>query len=56
MRIPWFKIILFLCLWYEIAVELRELASRAQSLLTKLADSGLMTAEEVSEQKRRFTW
>jgi len=40
----------------EIAVELRELASRAQSLLTKLADSGLMSAEEVTEQKRRFTW
>ena len=35
----------------EIAVELRELASRAQSLLAKLADSGLMTAEEVTEQK-----
>jgi PPE-repeat protein len=40
----------------EIAVELRELASRAQSLLAKLADSGLMTAEEVTEQKQRFTW
>ncbi len=40
----------------EIAVELRELASRAQSLLAKLADSGLMSAEEVTEQKRRFTW
>jgi PPE-repeat protein len=40
----------------EIAVELRELASRAQSLLAKLADSGLMTAEEVTQQKRRFTW
>ena len=38
----------------EIATELRELASRAQSLLAKLADSGLMTAEEVTEQKRRF--
>ncbi|HZC89435.1 MAG TPA: hypothetical protein VE400_01970, partial [Mycobacterium sp.] len=38
----------------EIATELRELATRAQSLLTKLADSGLMTAEEVTEQKRRF--
>ena len=38
----------------EIAVELRELASRAQSLLAKLADSGLMTAEEVTAQKRRF--
>jgi PPE-repeat protein len=40
----------------EIATELRELANRAQSLLAKLADSGLMTAEEVTEQKRRFTW
>jgi PPE-repeat protein len=38
----------------EIAIELRELATRAQSLLTKLADSGLMTAEEVTEQRRRF--
>ena len=38
----------------EIATELRELANRAQSLLAKLADSGLMTAEEVTEQKRRF--
>src|SRR5271170_975986 len=38
----------------EIATELRELATRAQSLLAKLADSGLMTAEEVTDQKRRF--
>jgi PPE-repeat protein len=38
----------------EIATELRELATRAQSLLAKLADSGLMTADEVIEQKRRF--
>jgi PPE-repeat protein len=38
----------------EIAAELSELAARAQSLLTKLADSGLMTAEEVTAQKRRF--
>jgi PPE-repeat protein len=38
----------------EIARELSELATRAQSLLAKLADSGLMTVEEVSEQKRRF--
>jgi PPE-repeat protein len=38
----------------EIATELRELATRAQSLLAKLADSGLMTTEEVTEQKRRF--
>ena len=38
----------------EIATELRELAARAQSLLAKLADSGLMTAEEVTQQKRRF--
>ncbi len=38
----------------EIATELRELATRAQSLLAKLADSGLMTADDVTEQKRRF--
>ena len=37
-----------------IATELQELASRAQSLLAKLADSGLVTADEVIEQKRRF--
>ncbi|MDT5318004.1 MAG: hypothetical protein QOD88_526 [Mycobacterium sp.] len=38
----------------EIATELRELATRAQSLLAKLAESGLMTAEEITQQKRRF--
>jgi PPE-repeat protein len=38
----------------EIATELQELATRAQSLLAKLADSGLMTNEEVIEHKRRF--
>jgi PPE-repeat protein len=38
----------------EIAAELSELANRAQSLLAKLADSGLMTAEDVTQQKRRF--
>jgi len=37
-----------------IATELQELASRAQSLLAKLADSGLVTKDEVTEQKRRF--
>jgi hypothetical protein len=37
-----------------IATELQELASRAQSLLARLADSGLVTADEVVEQKRRF--
>jgi PPE-repeat protein len=37
-----------------IATELQELATRAQSLLGKLADAGLMTSEEVTEQKRRF--
>jgi PPE-repeat protein len=37
-----------------IATELQELAIRAQSLLSKLADSGLLTTEEVIEQKRRF--
>jgi PPE-repeat protein len=31
-------------------------AAFAQSLLTKFADAGLMTAEEVIEQKQRFTW
>ncbi len=40
----------------EIAAELRELASRAQSLLAKLADSGLMTPDEVTQQKQRFRW
>jgi PPE-repeat protein len=40
----------------EIAAELRELATRAQSLLAKLADSGLMTADEVTEQTQRFRW
>jgi hypothetical protein len=38
----------------QIATELQELATRAQSLLAKLADSGLMTTEEVTEHKRRF--
>lgn len=38
----------------EIAAELSELAARAQSLLGKLRDSGLMTDQEVAEQKRRF--
>ena len=37
-----------------IATELQELAAKAQSLLAKLAESGLMTTEEVTEQKRRF--
>ena len=37
-----------------IATELQELAIKAQSLLAKLADSGLVTADEVIEQKRRF--
>jgi PPE-repeat protein len=37
-----------------IATELQELATRAQSLLAKLAESGLVTADEVTEQKRRF--
>jgi PPE-repeat protein len=31
-------------------------AAFAQSLLNKFADAGLMTAEEVTEQKQRFTW
>jgi PPE-repeat protein len=37
-----------------IATELQELATRAQTLLSKLAESGLLTTEEVTEQKRRF--
>jgi PPE-repeat protein len=37
-----------------IATELQELATRAQSLLSKLAESGLLTTEEVTEHKRRF--
>ena len=37
-----------------IATELQELATRAQSLLTKLAESGLVTTAEVTERKRRF--
>jgi PPE-repeat protein len=40
----------------EIAAELREIAARAQSLLAKLADSGLMTTDEVKEQRRQFAW
>ena len=39
-----------------IATELQELASRAQSLLARLADSGLLTVEEVTEQRQRFRW
>jgi PPE-repeat protein len=38
----------------EIVAELRDLATRTQSLLVKLADSGLMSDDEVTEQKRRF--
>lgn len=38
----------------EIAAELRELAARAQSLLAKLHDSGLVNSQEVKQQKRRF--
>jgi hypothetical protein len=37
-----------------IASELQELAAKAQSLLAKLAESGLMTTEEVTAQRRRF--
>jgi PPE-repeat protein len=37
-----------------IATELQELATRAQSLLSTLAASGLLTTEEVTEQKPRF--
>ncbi|MEB4211223.1 PPE family protein [Mycobacterium sp. 94-17] len=38
----------------EIAAELSELAARAQSLLTRLAEAGYMTSDEVARQKRRF--
>jgi PPE-repeat protein len=37
-----------------IASELQELAPRAKSLLAKRAESGLVTADAVNEQKRRF--
>jgi PPE-repeat protein len=37
-----------------IATELQELATRAQSLLAKLAESGLVSADEVNQEKRRF--
>jgi hypothetical protein len=36
------------------AAELRELAARAQSLLAKLHDSGLMSAEEITVERKRF--
>ncbi len=38
----------------EMAAELRELATRAQAILAMLHDSGILTDEEVTEQKRRF--
>jgi len=38
----------------EIATELCELAARAQSLLAKLHDSGVLTDDEVTQTKRRF--
>lgn len=38
----------------EIVAELRELATRANSLLAKLQDSGLMTDQDVAKQKRCF--
>lgn len=37
-----------------IATELQELAVRAQSLLSKLAESGVLSAEQITEQKRLF--
>jgi PPE-repeat protein len=40
----------------EIAAELHQLAARAQSLIAKLSDSGLMNAEETAAQKKRFTF
>ncbi|WP_343571489.1 PPE family protein [Mycobacterium sp.] len=39
-----------------IATELQELATRAQSLLAKLAESGLLTTEQVTEHKQRLRW
>jgi PPE-repeat protein len=39
---------------HEIAAELRELAAHAQSLLAKLHDSGLMSAEEITIERKRF--
>lgn len=38
----------------EIAAELQDLAARAQSLLARLRDCGLMDDQEVTAQKRRF--
>ena len=38
----------------EIAAELRELAAHAQALLAKLHDSGLMSAEEITVERKRF--
>lgn len=40
----------------EMAAQVREIATLAQSLLAKLVDSGVMTADEVAEQKSRFRW
>lgn len=37
----------------EIAAELRELAAHAQSLLTKLHESGLMSPEEITVERKR---
>jgi hypothetical protein len=39
---------------HEMAAELRELAARAQSLLAKLHDSGLMSAEDITVERKRF--
>jgi PPE-repeat protein len=39
---------------HEIAAELRELAAHAQSLLSKLHDSGLMSPEEITVERKRF--
>lgn len=38
----------------DIKAELRELAERAQSLLAKLNDSGLVNSQETTPQRRRF--
>ncbi len=40
----------------EMAAQVREIAALAQSLLTKLVESGVMTADEVAHQKHRFRW
>lgn len=40
----------------EMATKLQAITEMAQSLLAKLAESGVMTADEVTDQERRFRW